>query len=114
MTIKDKSGFQTTGYMPIYDPTEVPNCWAYFKQLGGSLFYASATTNVKEECLFRVNRTDYLRGCYANDIFVYYANKVYQVTRIDPFEDYDRDLVLYAKVTNNNLSPIFDYDPTKL
>ena len=30
---KDSHGFQTEGYMPIFDPAVTPNQWAYFKQL---------------------------------------------------------------------------------
>lgn len=111
VTYKD-AGFQTTGYMPI---TESGEFWAYFKQLSASLLYANNSVTDKEECLFRVNWNDYVRHSYATDLFIYYQNTVYQVTRIDPFEDYKRDLVLYAKTTNTaRLSPVIPYDPSKL
>lgn len=107
----DEDGFQTAGYMPIH-PQE--SLWAYFKQLSASLFYASNTTNIKEECLFRVNYTDTILQNHANDYFVYYDGMLFQCTRVDPFEGYKRDLVLYCKLTTDKINTIIPYDPSKL
>ena len=111
VTYKD-AGFQTTGYMPIHEQASI---WAYFKQLSASLLYASSTTTTKEECLFRINWLDYLRTAYPSDLTIGYRGILYQITRIDPFEDYTRDMVLYGSRANvKTISPIIPYDPSKL
>lgn len=111
VTYKD-AGFQTTAYMPIHEQESI---WAYFKQLSASLLYASSTTTTKEECLFRINWLDYLRTAYPSDLTIGYRGILYQITRIDPFEDYTRDMVLYGSRANvNKISPIIPYDPNKL
>jgi hypothetical protein len=112
VSMRDSEGFQTTGYMPIHEQASI---WAYFKQLSASLLYANNSTTDKEDCLFRINWNEYVRHAYASDLSIYYQGIVYQVTRIDPFEDYTRDLVLYAKTTKTSkLEPVFPYDPSKL
>lgn len=107
----DEDGFQTEGYMPIHPQASL---WAYFKQLSASLFYASNTTAIKEECLFRINWTDAILSNYANDYFVYYDGMLYQVNRVDPFEGYKRDLVLYCRLTTDKINAVIPYDETKL
>ena len=107
----DEDGFQTAGYMPIHPQDSL---WAYFKQLSASLLYASNTTNVKEECLFRINWTDAVLVNYASDYRVYYDGLLYQVTRVDPYEGYKRDLALYCKLTTDKIDTIIPYDETKL
>lgn len=110
---KDADGFRVSGYMRVH---ETPTLWAYFKQLSGSLFYASATTNNKEECLFYINYTDVLKRAYPQDYRIAYKGLVYEITRIDPYEDYKRDLALYAKLTTDKIdaSQILEYDPEQL
>ena len=110
-TFEDEDGFQTEGYMPIHPQASV---WAYFKQLSASLLYANNTTTTKEECLFRINWTDAILASYASDYRVYYDGLLYQVTRVDPYEGYKRDLALYCKLTTDKLGTIVPYDPTKL
>ena len=107
----DEDGFQTAGYMPIHPQDSL---LAYFKQLSASLLYASNTTNVKEECLFRINWTDAILTNHASDYWVYYDGLLYQVTRVDPYEGYKRDLALYCKLTTEKISTVVPYDPTKL
>lgn len=107
----DEDGFQTAGYMPIH-PQE--SLWAYFKQLSASLLYASNTTTIKEECLFRINWTDAVLANCANDYRVYYDGLLYQVTRVDPYEGYKRDLALYCKLTTDKIDTVVPYDPGKL
>lgn len=108
---EDEDGFQTEGYMPIH-PT--PTVWAYFKQLSASLLYTNNSTFTDETCFFRVNWLDYLRTAYTNEICVYYRGIVYQATRIDPFEDYTRDLAIYCKQTTDRQQNLLEYDPKKL
>lgn len=109
VTIEDSAGFQTTGYMPINESGKV---WAYFKQLSASLVYQQQTYNNKEECIFRINWNDTVRNAYPSDLAIGYKDIVYDVVRVDPFEDYTRDLVIYAKTSNRQkLQPILPYDP---
>ena len=111
ITYKD-SGFQVQAYMPIHEEAAL---WAYFKQLSGSLLYASQSVNTKEECMFRINWREYLRTAYPSDLTIGYQGIYYQVTRIDPYEDYQRDMVLYgSRSDTSRLTPIIPYDPTKL
>ncbi len=107
----DEDGFQTAGYMPIHPQDSL---WAYFKQLSASLLYASNTTTIKEECLFRINWTDAILSNYANDYFVYYDGMLFQCTRVDPYEGYKRDLVLYCRLTTDKINTMIPYDPSKL
>lgn len=107
----DEDGFQTAGYMPIHPQDSL---WAYFKQLSASLLYASNTTTIKEECLFRINYTDAVLVNHASDYRVYYDGLLYQVTRVDPYEGYKRDLALYCKLTTDKIDTVIPYDETKL
>lgn len=107
----DEDGFQTAGYMPIHPQDSL---WAYFKQLSASLLYASNTTTIKEECLFRINWTDAILTNHASDYWVYYDGLLYQVTRVDPYEGYKRDLALYCKLTTDKIDTMIPYDETKL
>lgn len=109
---RDAEGFPTTGYMPVHPQ---PSVWAFFKQLSASLIYASGTTTTKEECLFRVNWLDCLRTAYPSDLTIGYRGILYQITRIDPYEDYTRDMVLYgSRAEVKTIEPIIPYDPKKL
>lgn len=112
ISTKDPYGFPVDGYMPIHEQT---NIWSYFKQLSASLYFASAQTNVKEDCMFQVNWLDYLKAPQTEHLHVFYDGLLYQVTRIDPFEDYKRNINIYATYESNGISgTIIPYDPTKL
>lgn len=109
---RDAEGFPATGYMPVHPQ---PSVWAYFKQLSASLVYESSTTTTKEECLFRVNWLDCLRTAYPSDLTIGYRGILYQITRIDPYLDYTRDMVLYgSRAEVKTISPIIPYDPNNL
>lgn len=108
---KDEDGFQTEGYMPIH---EQPSVWAYFKQLSAQLTYLNNSTQSKEECLFRINWLDYVRNVNPSDLAIGYRGMVYRVTRVDPYEDYKRDLVLYAKNNHEKLGNVLPYNPEML
>lgn len=112
LSYRDAEGYPTTGYMPVHPQ---PSIWAYFKQLSASLVYESSTTTTKEECLFRVNWLDCLRTAYPSDLTIGYRGILYQITRIDPYEDYTRDMVLYgSRAEVKTISPIIPYDPKNL
>lgn len=108
---KDEDGFQTEGYMPIH---EQPSVWAYFKQLSATLTYLNNSTQSKEECLFRINWLDYVRNVNPSDLAIGYRGMVYRVTRVDPYLDYKRDLVLYAKNNHEKLGNVLPYNPDML
>lgn len=103
----DADGFKVEGLMPIHPEDSL---WAYFKQLSSSLFFASAQVNIKEECVFFINHRE-LEPYQAELLFIKYGKAVYQVTRIDPYEGYNRDLALYAKFSQPAKEvTLLDYD----
>lgn len=107
----DEDGFQTEGFMPVH---EQPSVWAYFKQLSATLTYLNESTQSHEECLFRINWNDYVRTVNPANLAIGYNGLVYDVTRVDPYEDYKRDLVLYAKNNHTKLGTVIPYDPEAL
>lgn len=107
----DEDGFQTEGYMPIHPQASI---WAYFKQLSATLTYLNDSTQSKEECLFRINWLDYVRNVNPSNLAIGYNGLVYNVTRVDPYEDYKRDLVLYAKNNYEKLGNVIPYNPELL
>lgn len=107
----DEDGFQTEGYMPIHAQ---PSLWAYFKQLSATLTYLNDSTQSKEECLFRINWLDYVRNVNPSNLAIGYRGLVYNVTRVDPYEDYKRDLVLYAKNNHEKLGNVIPYNSDML
>jgi SPP1 family predicted phage head-tail adaptor len=70
----------------------VATVWAYFRQLSGNEIYR-VTTKTEETVLFQIG--------YRNDLTtantIVYEGKTYNITRIDVFEGYKSDLVLYCK-----------------
>ncbi len=70
----------------------VANVWAYFLQLSANEIYR-VTTQTEEKVLFQIGYRDDITT--ANTIV--YKGKTYNITRIDIFEGYKNDLVLYCK-----------------
>ena len=98
--------------MPIHAQ---PSVWAYFKQLSGDTFFKSAQAGTNETSMFAVNWNKYLMNSNASDLSVSYDGKLYDVTRIDPFEGYKRDIVIYGKFSSTNkLGNILPYDESIL
>lgn len=68
------------------------NIWAYYRYASGKEFYAAATTNSKVEVIFEI--------AWRKDIDTYckirYKGKDYNITRIDDYEGYKRNLRIYA------------------
>jgi len=110
---RDSSGFRVTGYMPIHPQATL---WAYYKELSATLIYASHTTTAKEESQIAINYLAALNKAYPQDYYVLYDGVLYQVTRVDNYEGYKSDLVLYVKSTTTKPSSmtILPYDPNKL
>ena len=78
-------------YRNWYDVT-IATVWAYFRQLSGDEIYR-VTTQATEEVMFRIN--------YRSDIttaqVIKYKDTLYNITRVDVYEGYKRDLTLYCK-----------------
>ena len=70
----------------------IATVWAYCRQLSANEIYR-VTTQTEEKVLFQIG--------YRNDITtantIVYRGKTYNITRIDVFEGYKSDLVLYCK-----------------
>ena len=76
----NEHGFSTEEWRPIHSG----KLWAYYRQLSGSEFYASAMVNAAEEVVFTVNhRTD-----VTTEMLVEY-------------EGYTDDISLYCKLSND-------------
>ena len=71
----NEHGFSTEEWRPIHSG----KLWAYYRQLSGSEFYASAMVNAAEEVVF----------------------KFYDIKRIDNYEGYTDDISLYCKLSND-------------
>lgn len=89
---EDASGFPVNGYKPIH-PGKL---WAYTRQLSAKEFYASAQVNVNEERLFIINWLN-VNPLDAEYLYILYNGLWYKITRIDTYEDYKKDLRIYAK-----------------
>lgn len=86
---KDKEGFGTRRWEPIHPGS----LWAYTRQLSAREFYEAAAQQFQEERLFVVNwHRDIVPG-----MVVRYRDNWYEITRIDPLEDYKADVKLYVK-----------------
>ena len=70
----------------------IATVWAYFRQLSGNEIYR-VTTQTEETVMFQIGYRDDITT--ANTIV--YRGKTYNITRIDVFEGYKSDLVLYCK-----------------
>lgn len=89
----NEHGFSTEEWRPIHSG----KLWAYYRQLSGSEFYASAMVNAAEEVVFTVNhRTD-----VTTEMLVEYGGKFYDIKRIDNYEGYTDDISLYCKLSND-------------
>ena len=99
MKLKDtKIEIQETTYVSdkygnrIKQTVTIATVWAYFRQLSGDEIYR-VTTQATEEVMFRIN--------YRSDIttahVIKYKDTLYNITRVDVYEGYKRDLTLYCK-----------------
>lgn len=96
----DSAGFDVDGYMPIA-LTPDGKQWAYFRALGGSLYYAAQATQVKADVMAVVAYSDWLASMrWLEKVYVRYAGRLYQATRVDTYEGYRRDLTIYAQLVN--------------
>ena len=111
VTARDSAGFDINGYMPITDTPDGKQ-WAYFRALGGSLYWAAAATQVKADVMAVVAYSDFLaRFRWIEKIYIRYGGRLYQATRIDTFEGYKRDLTIYAQLVNTTDAASLDMLP---
>ena len=85
---KDADGFSAEHLAPIAPPV-----WAYFRHLSGKEIYAAATVHAVEEVQFVIN----WRADITTRHVIRYNGGLYDITRVDTFEGYKRDLTVYAK-----------------
>lgn len=99
MKLKDKKiEIQESRYVTdkygnrIKQTVTIATVWAYFRQLSGDEIYR-VTTQTEETVMFRIN--------YRSDIttshVIKYKDTLYNITRVDVYEGYKRDLTLYCK-----------------
>lgn len=67
--------------------------WAYFRQLSQKEVYTSLEMQTPEEVLFQIS----YRPDMTTDHVIRYKGILYDVTRVDVFEDYMGDLTVYAR-----------------
>lgn len=100
VTGHDSSGCAVNGFMPIVDTSDGRQ-WAYFRALGGSLYWASQATQVKADVMAVVAYSDWLASMrWIEKVYVRFNGRLYRATRVDTFEGYRRDLTIYAQLEN--------------
>lgn len=87
-------GIPTTQYKPIHPGT----LWAYFRQLSGREVFEAKAVQVTEEVLFVVNWHQLITPDMTTALYIEYKGRWYNITRIDPFEDYKNDIQIYAQL----------------
>lgn len=75
-----------------YPVESMGTVWAYFRHLSGKEVFAAATVNYREELLFQVNYRPDITTTHG----IRYNGVLYDITRVDVFEGYKRDLTLYC------------------
>lgn len=68
------------------------NIWAYYRQLSSKEYHAAGAAGYKDSVLFRINWRDDID----NTMTILFKGREYNITRIDDFEGYKKDLVIYA------------------
>lgn len=89
----DQYGQPLEEYIPI---SGGENIWAYYRQASANEFYSAMQVNVEVEAVFGVN----WRGDLDTSMRVRYRGEDYEISRIDDFEGYKKDLIIYAHKIN--------------
>lgn len=107
----DSAGFDTTGYMPLHPGDGM--VWAYYRTAGGSTYWASDALQTKCDAVFVIGFDPIVAhtSAFAN-LRLEYGGALWEVTRVDGFEGYARDLTLFAtrKSSGGTMSPLLAYD----
>lgn len=85
----DKYGNSVTSYEPI---TDAP-LWAYFRQLSMRELYGTVT-QVEETALFQITYRDDITTAHV----IRYNGDLYEIIRVDTYEGYKTDLLIYGKL----------------
>ena len=86
---KDADGFSAETLTPIAPPV-----WAYYRHLSGKEIYAAMTVQAVEEVQFVIN----WRADITTRHVVRYNGALYDITRVDTFEGYKQDLIVYCRL----------------
>ena len=70
----------------------IATVWAYFRQLSGDEIYR-ITTQTEATVMFLIN----YRSDITTENVIKYRGTLYNITRVDVYEGYKRDLTLYCK-----------------
>lgn len=71
--------------------------WAYYRQMGGTTYWAIRAAQSKESAVFFINWRDDITPLQAAALSVFYNGVLYPVTRVDDYEGYKGDLALYVE-----------------
>lgn len=92
-TIEDDEGFEEKVYKPIPGGKDI---WAYYRQASGKEFYAAKTINTRVEAIFIINWKTNIRPGMEPELFIDFRGDIFNVSYIDDFEGYKKDLKIYA------------------
>jgi len=90
---EDEHGFTTGVYEPL---PGAENIWAYFRHASGNEFIQTENTNSKIDVIFEIN----WRNGVDTSMQIQYKGQKYNITCIDNYEGYKKDLKIYAYKLN--------------
>lgn len=82
--------------------------WAYVRQIDQTKRASSVVPYSEEEYVFYINWRDDLD--VDGTLWLVWNSKVYEVTRVDTYEQYKRDMALYAKTGRCSAPRLQDID----
>lgn len=85
--IVDRIGNHVSQLVPV------ATVWAYSRQLSGDEVFAAARVNVTENVLFQIS----YRANITTAHVIRFRGVLYNITRVDVYEGYKNDLILYCK-----------------
>lgn len=71
----------------------IATVWAYFRQLSGKEVETGISTQTNETVLFQIG----YRADMKTTHIIRYKGRLYDITRVDMFEGYKSDLMVYCK-----------------
>jgi len=92
-SVINENGYAVETLEPICPPV-----WAYFRHLSGREYHAANAEHMQEEVLFTIN----WRNDIKNTHVIRYTGNLFDITRVDIFEGYKRDINLYCKLRKYN------------
>ena len=86
---KSASGFASPTYVPVFGY----KLWAAYRFLKGDWVLINAAMHTTEVCTFTINWNDKIKV----GMKVFYNDELYNITRIDDFEGYKKDIKLHCE-----------------